>query len=114
MSFTFAGHIDPGEDFRMAALRETEEEAGLTESQFNICDFEKCLKYSVRGRPKEVVYWLAELKDPHTPVKLSEEHQDFKWLNLAEACSYAKFEDMQEVLRDADEYILNLPSGRPR
>ncbi|PIK59452.1 putative bis(5'-nucleosyl)-tetraphosphatase [Apostichopus japonicus] len=99
------GHVDPGEDFRTAALRETEEEAGLRESQFRLFDFEKCLKYSVRGRAKEVVYWLAELKDPNTPVKLSDEHQDFKWLCLSEACSYSRFNDMQEVLKDADEYI---------
>ncbi|KAJ8029130.1 Bis(5'-nucleosyl)-tetraphosphatase [asymmetrical] [Holothuria leucospilota] len=101
------GHVDPGEDFKAAALRETEEEAGLDETKFNIHNFEFRLEYSVKGRPKEVVYWLAELKDPDTPIRLSEEHQDYKWLPLSEACTYAKYEDLQKALKDAAEYIEN-------
>ena len=34
------GHLDPGEDFMTAALRETEEEAGLKENQLEINDLD--------------------------------------------------------------------------
>ena len=68
-------------------------------------DFKKTLKYEVNGAPKRVVYWLSQLKDPDSPVKLSHEHQDFKWLELEPALKYAKFADMQETLKQADQFI---------
>uniref|UniRef100_T1GQZ8 Bis(5'-nucleosyl)-tetraphosphatase [asymmetrical] n=1 Tax=Megaselia scalaris TaxID=36166 RepID=T1GQZ8_MEGSC len=36
--------------------------------------------FRVQGKPKETVYWLAELKNPNQEVKLSDEHTEFKWL----------------------------------
>ncbi|GLV43433.1 Diadenosine tetraphosphatase [Carabus blaptoides fortunei] len=82
------GHVDPGETNEMTtALRETEEEAGLKESDLKIYeDSKKILNYLVKGRPKTVIYWLAELINPNTQVKLSDEHQDMKWLQFKEAC----------------------------
>ncbi|KAJ8977489.1 hypothetical protein NQ317_001772 [Molorchus minor] len=82
------GHVDPGETEMLTALRETEEEAGL-----------------VKGKPKTVYYWLAELINPNAQVKLSDEHQDYKWLELDDACRYSAYGDMQEVLHDFDKYI---------
>ncbi|XP_071488701.1 bis(5'-nucleosyl)-tetraphosphatase [asymmetrical]-like [Diadema antillarum] len=99
------GHLDPGEDYRTAALRETEEEAGYEASQLNITDFKSTLSYQVNGRPKEVVYWLAELTDPNAPVKLSHEHQAFKWSGLEETCRLSQFEDMQQVFRNAESFL---------
>ena len=101
------GHVDPGETDMEAALRETQEEAGLTSSDLNIAsDFKKELNYEVKGKPKIVTYWLAELKDPSTPVKLSNEHQDFKWLNLQQACDHIpQFINQQEMLKETEEYL---------
>ncbi|KAM4709661.1 bis(5'-nucleosyl)-tetraphosphatase [asymmetrical] [Discoglossus pictus] len=102
------GHVDPGEDDLTTALRETEEEAGLHSSQLNIVEgFRKELNYMVNNRPKVVIYWLAELKDCNTQVELSHEHQDFRWLQLPEACQYAEFSDMQETLQEASQFLLN-------
>ncbi|XP_030832796.1 bis(5'-nucleosyl)-tetraphosphatase [asymmetrical] [Strongylocentrotus purpuratus] len=99
------GHLDPGEDYRIAALRETEEEAGYTSDQLTVTDFKSTLNYVVRNRPKEVVYWLAELKDPNAGVKLSNEHQDFKWCDLEEAIRLSGYSDMEKVLRDAHKHL---------
>ena len=89
-----------------AALRETQEEAGLDKDQFNIIEsYKAVLNYEVRGKPKIVTYWLGELKDPNTTVKLSHEHIDYKWLNLQDALEYAKFVDMQKVLKEANDII---------
>ncbi|XP_078621314.1 bis(5'-nucleosyl)-tetraphosphatase [asymmetrical]-like [Branchiostoma floridae x Branchiostoma japonicum] len=100
------GHVDPGESDLETALRETQEEAGLTTEHLNIVDnFKKVLEYSVRGRPKTVIYWLAELKNSDTPVVLSDEHQKFEWLWLEEACAYSGYQDMQEALRDAHSFL---------
>lgn len=98
--------MDPGEDDLTTALRETEEEAGLTAEKLRVMDgFLHELRYEVQGKPKEVVYRLAELRDPDTPVTLSDEHQDYRWVPLKEACTLAQFTDMQETLKAAQKYL---------
>lgn len=101
------GHVDPGESDMETALRETEEEAGLSASDLNIFENVKHeLNYHVNGKPKVVVYWLAELLDPEKSIRLSHEHQAFKWLSLEEACVVAKYQDMQNALKYFNDYIL--------
>lgn len=100
------GHVDPGEDDFTTALRETKEEAGLGEEHLRVIDnFLQKLKYEVRGKPKEVLYWLAELRDPKTVVTLSEEHQDYRWARLDEACALAQYKDLMETLRAAQRHL---------
>ncbi|KAF7663690.1 hypothetical protein LDENG_00203760 [Lucifuga dentata] len=100
------GHVDPGEDDLTTALRETKEEAGLgTEHLQVVDDFLQELRYEVRGRPKEVLYWLAELRDPGTAVTLSDEHQDYRWAPLEEACSLAQYKDLQDTLKAAQRHL---------
>ncbi|XP_018424551.1 PREDICTED: bis(5'-nucleosyl)-tetraphosphatase [asymmetrical] isoform X2 [Nanorana parkeri] len=104
------GHVDPGEDDMTTALRETEEEAGLRPGQFNIVDgFQKELNYNVNNKAKCVIYWLAELRDPGAPVKLSNEHQDFRWLPLREACAHAGYQDLQDTLKYAHQFLQGDP-----
>uniref|UniRef100_UPI002540129A bis(5'-nucleosyl)-tetraphosphatase [asymmetrical] n=1 Tax=Euleptes europaea TaxID=460621 RepID=UPI002540129A len=100
------GHVDPGEDDLQTALRETQEEAGLDPSQFTILEgFKKELNYTVRGKPKSVIYWLAEMKDSDVEVKLSSEHQAFRWLPLNEACELSGYQDMQATIREAHRFL---------
>nr|XP_060617152.1 bis(5'-nucleosyl)-tetraphosphatase [asymmetrical] [Anolis sagrei ordinatus] len=100
------GHVDPGEDDLQTALRETKEEAGLDASQFTILDgFRKELNYTANGKPKTVVYWLAEMKDSNAEIKLSSEHIAFRWLSLGEACKLAEFLDMQSTLKEAHQFL---------
>lgn len=73
-------------------------------------DFTVELRYKAntpnRGlEDKVVIYWLAGLKDISTKVKLSDEHQDFKWLALNEACNLAKFEDMKKALHQCEDKL---------
>jgi len=63
------------------------------------------LTYDVKGRQKNVIYWLSELKDPQTQITLSDEHQAFEWLSLANAQNYAKYPDLQKLLHKADNFI---------
>ncbi|XP_068171669.1 bis(5'-nucleosyl)-tetraphosphatase [asymmetrical] [Antennarius striatus] len=100
------GHVDPGEDDLTTALRETKEEAGLGREHLRMIDgFVQELRYEVQGRPKEVLYWLAELRDPGTKVILSSEHQDYRWAPLEEACTMAQYKDMQDTLRSAQKHL---------
>ena len=103
---SISGHVDPGETEIQAAIRETEEEAGLKQDQYTVMEgFKRTLRYQAFKKPKRVEYWLAELNDPQTEVKLSHEHRDFKWLGLEEAVTYAQFPDMQGVYREAHQFI---------
>lgn len=100
------GHVESGESDEETAFRETEEEAGLKTSNLNfIKGFKSQLEYIVRGRPKKVIYWLAELKDHDCRVKLSAEHQDYEWADLAKACRLVRYEDTQSALKSAEKYL---------
>ncbi|CAH0696011.1 unnamed protein product [Spodoptera exigua] len=98
------GHVDPGESDWVTALRETKEEAGLSEEDLEVYkDVSKVLNYNVNNKPKVVVYWLAKLKNPDTKVQLSDEHQDLKWLPLKEAQDISGYDDMKELLLEFNE-----------
>ncbi|KAF5280445.1 hypothetical protein FQR65_LT03254 [Abscondita terminalis] len=103
------GHVDPGETNLIdTAIRETEEESGLQKVDLKIHgDVKKVLNYNVKGKPKAVTYWLAELINTKAKVRLSDEHQDYKWLQLDEACKYANYVEMQEALKYFDDFVKN-------
>ncbi|CAH2089773.1 unnamed protein product [Euphydryas editha] len=102
-------HVDPGESDWVTALRETKEEAGLSENDLEIYkNISHTLNYEVKGKPKAVVYWLAKIKDPNQKVTLSDEHQDLKWLPLKEAQEISGFEDMKKLLAEFHEKALKI------
>ncbi|XP_063626285.1 bis(5'-nucleosyl)-tetraphosphatase [asymmetrical] [Cydia splendana] len=103
------GHVDPGESDWITALRETKEEAGLSENELLVYkDISKTLNYQVKGKPKVVVYWLAKLKNPEQQVTLSDEHQQLKWLPLEQAQEISGFEDMKQLLAEFNEHAKKL------
>lgn len=102
------GHVDPGESDIQTALRETEEESGLNESSLNVVkDVRKTLNYEVRGKPKIVIYWLAELMDYNTPIRLSHEHQEYRWVSVDSACRLLH-DTTGQALREVDEELKNI------
>uniref|UniRef100_A0A915Q1G9 Bis(5'-nucleosyl)-tetraphosphatase [asymmetrical] n=1 Tax=Setaria digitata TaxID=48799 RepID=A0A915Q1G9_9BILA len=109
------GHVDPGEDEWLAALRETREEAGITADHLDVHkDFVEVLEYVVKksdrygmevNKQKTVKYWLAELRDGEE-VKLSNEHQSVRWLPVDEASSLAQYKGMGDLIRKAEKYLV--------
>lgn len=65
----------------------------------------KTLHYNVNGIPKDVVYWVAKLKNWEKNIKLSEEHTEYKWLSLADAKVYSTYEDFNNMLDEFDSKI---------
>lgn len=64
-----------------------------------------CSQYEVKGKPKSVTYWLAELKDPNKQVDLSHEHKDYKWLPVQEACELGKYPETRDLLKSAYDFL---------
>lgn len=111
MPVRLLGHVDPGEDDFTTALRETREEAGYTDADLNIFKTQtKTLNYQVKGKPKAVVYWLAELRNPNSDPKLSDEHTEFRWLAKDEAIELSGFKDFADMIEYFDHSIPSLQS----
>ena len=100
------------EDELVAALRETEEEAGIGKHLLDVHeDIKDELRYTVwkKQKQKVVTYWLARLTDPQFKVVLSREHQAFKWVDYEEACHLlAEFSDLQDLLRRFQQKLENV------
>jgi 8-oxo-dGTP pyrophosphatase MutT (NUDIX family) len=100
------GNIESGEKEKETAIREVEEETGLSSIRL-INEFKKSIEYFYRKRGttihKEVSYFLAETKE--RDVRLSFEHKGYKWLNYNEAVNQLTFDNDKEVLRAAKETI---------
>jgi bis(5'-nucleosidyl)-tetraphosphatase len=103
-----SGHLDKGESPLQAAERETKEEAGLDKNDVEYYNkFEEKITYNVNGRLKDVFYYLARIRNNQQNIKLSDEHQNLTWSNLQDACNLVKHDEMQNVLRKAEQFILN-------
>ncbi len=102
--------MDNDESPIQAAERETKEEAGLDKNDLEYYDkFEEKTTYNVKGKPKDVYYYLARLRNAQQKINLSDEHQGLSWSNLQDACKLAKHDNLQTILRKAEEFIKNYP-----
>ena len=103
------GHIEKGENLKETAKRETEEETGITKLNF-VDGFEEKIHYfftqNKKTISKDVIYLLATTNQ--TKVKLSHEHQDYKWLTFDKAVEQLTFEDVKAVLRKAQKVCQKL------
>ncbi|OAF67601.1 Structural maintenance of chromosomes protein 2 [Intoshia linei] len=78
------GHVEKNESHMEAAKRETEEEAGLKENQYEIDDHMIKINYTVNSKNKQVTYWPAKLVEARVTINLSHEHCDYDWMTLDE------------------------------
>lgn len=77
------GKVDDGEDFATALLREAREETSL---EVEITELAGATQFEM---PKaQVVLLCMEARITGGEVKLSEEHDDFAWVSLAELQRY--------------------------
>lgn len=103
--------MESGENDLEAALRETQEEAGIEAGQLTIIEgFRRELNYVARKKPKTVIYWLAEVKDCDVEIRLSHEHQAYRWLGLDAACQLAQFKEMKVALQEGHQFLCSTAS----
>ena len=100
------GHVENGETEKQTVLRETEDEAGLTDLTF-IEGYRNPISYYYRraGKTvfKEVVFFLLESKSDE--VRLSREHVGFDWMTYDRAYERLTYKNAKDTLRKAREYL---------
>ena len=102
------GKIEKGETKQEAALRELQEETGLT-AQLD-SNFEATFSYIFRDTEKELtqktVYFFIG-HATHDLVKLSYEHIGYQWLPYKEAHEQLTYNNAQDTLKKTHTYLLS-------
>ena len=103
------GHVEKNESERQTVLRETEEEAGITDLTY-IEGYREPISYFYRraGRTvrKEVVFYLLQTKTE--AVRLSREHVGFDWLTYDRAMERLTYKNAKDTLQKAHEFLEKL------
>ena len=105
------GRIEPGEDALAAAVRETMEETGIggfARIPGFLAESSYCFERSGRPVSKQVSYFLAEVCE--SEVRLSDEHQECRWLDRGAAVALLTYDESRRVLECAAEHL----AGRAR
>lgn len=93
------GKIEKNESPKEAALREAQEETGITDIEF-IDGYEEKIQYVFQHErktiQKEVVFFLA--KTNSSDVVISNEHLDFVWLKFDEALNKITYQNAKNLL----------------
>jgi 8-oxo-dGTP pyrophosphatase MutT (NUDIX family) len=103
------GIVEPGEDEEKTAFREADEEAGITDLYF-IPGFRVTQKWYYRDYDnkqlvrKEGVFLLARTKS--WKVKISHEHEDYKWCKHQEAMKLMRVRATRQLLTRAHNTII--------
>ncbi|MFC1608573.1 bis(5'-nucleosyl)-tetraphosphatase [Patescibacteria group bacterium] len=112
------GHMEKGETLKETALREAEEETGISDLEIKK-GFKKNIYYCYRAKGNEreerkrdgrginivkrVVFFLAETKTKE--VELSHEQIAYLWLKYDEAVEKVTYENAKKMIRAANEYL---------
>lgn len=103
-----AGGVDPGESAWQAALREVQEETGLTPSGLYSAD--TCASfYDYRQDKVETLPVFVGLIEAQAEVVLNHEHSEFAWFSLEAALELLPFPAQRRVLREIWESFVQRP-----
>ena len=92
------GHVEPGESWHAAALREVHEETGI---KARITSFAGTTYHFVEGRPKVVVYWNMAAPTGMSDFKASEEVEEVRWLPVPQALRRLDYETERTLVERA-------------
>ena len=96
------GKMEKGESTHETAIREAQEETGITDITF-LENFEEWIKYDFQYQGelvhKKVVFFLAETKTKE--VMISHEHLDYTWMDYNTSMEKTTFDNAKTVLTRA-------------
>ena len=102
------GKMEKGETFHETALRETNEETGITDVEF-LDGFKQEIEYYFRADNqdihKKVIFFLGKTKT--SDVMLSHEHLDFMWLDYEDALKKITYNNAKNLLKKSSEFLDN-------
>ena len=102
------GKMEKGESTNQTAVRETQEETGITDITF-VKDFEEWIEYNFKYQgelvQKKVVFFLAETKTKE--IKISHEHSGYTWMDYNSAMEKTTFDNAKTVLTKAQKLLSN-------
>ena len=88
------GKVEAGESWEKAAIREIKEE---TNCDARLGDFAGCSCYSVKGRPKVVLFWHMTLINEQ-PFEPNSETDKLLWLTVKEALDRLSYPSEKALL----------------
>jgi bis(5'-nucleosidyl)-tetraphosphatase len=103
------GTMEKGETKEDTAIRELEEETGLTAIIDE--DFEESINYPFMTYDKEIVQktvYFFTGRATSNKVKLSHEHSDYKWLPYKEALMQLTYANGKTLLKTAHKHIVSI------
>jgi 8-oxo-dGTP pyrophosphatase MutT (NUDIX family) len=93
------GKMEAGETPHETAIRETQEETGITDVEF-LDNFEEWIQYNFQYQgelvQKKVVFFLGETKTKD--ITISHEHLNFTWMDYTTAMEKTTFDNAKTVL----------------
>lgn len=96
------GKMEVDETTQQTAIRETQEETGITDIVF-LDNFEEWIKYNFQYHGelvnKKVVFFLGETKTEQ--ILISHEHLDYTWMEYEDAMKKTTFENAKSILTKA-------------
>jgi bis(5'-nucleosidyl)-tetraphosphatase len=100
------GNVEVGETEVEAVIREIFEETGITDVRF-VEGFVQPIFYNYRrdGKlvQKKVSFYLAQT--PTSNIKLSNEHQDFLWVDFTSALATLTYRSARDILISANDFV---------
>ena len=98
--------MEKGESIHETAIRETEEETGITDISF-LESFEEWIEYNFQHQGelvnKKVVFFLAETKTKD--IAISHEHQGYTWMDYNSSMEKTTFDNAKTVLTKAQKLL---------
>ena len=100
------GKMEQGESTHQTAIREAQEETGITDIIF-VENFEEWIEYNFKYQgelvQKKVVFFLAETKTKE--IKISHEHSGYTWMDYNSSMGKTTFDNAKTVLTKAQNLL---------
>ncbi|MBD3409853.1 MAG: NUDIX domain-containing protein [Ignavibacteriales bacterium] len=100
------GHVEEGETAWRTALREIEEETGLTPREFFVAPTTNAFYDPKRDALSIIPVFLAVVDRDSTP-RLSDEHSEMRWFTPERAAPLLAWKGQRDALAVCAEYLTN-------